>query len=102
MPASDPPSSPERTTSSDSSDLGCESEATARAKAALRRTLRARRRALADSQGPVLAGRMAAHVLALDLWAPGCVVAGSWPVPGELDPRPLMTALHGRGCRLAC
>jgi 5-formyltetrahydrofolate cyclo-ligase len=31
---------------------------------------------------------------------PGTVVAGYWPLADELDPRPLMLALHGRSARL--
>ncbi|ABC21885.1 5-formyltetrahydrofolate cyclo-ligase [Rhodospirillum rubrum] len=29
------------------------------------------------------------------------IIAGYWPMAGELDPRPLMAALHAHGCRLA-
>jgi 5-formyltetrahydrofolate cyclo-ligase len=28
---------------------------------------------------------------------PGAAVSGFWPMPGEIDLRPLLTALHGRG-----
>ena len=30
--------------------------------------------------------------------APGTVVSAFWPMPGELDLRPLLDALHARGC----
>ena len=33
--------------------------------------------------------------------ASGAVVAGYWPLGDEIDPRPLMLALAGQGCRLA-
>ncbi len=30
----------------------------------------------------------------------GAVVSGFWPLPGEIDLRPVLTALHQRGCSL--
>ena len=32
--------------------------------------------------------------------APGTTIAAVWPLPGEIDLRPLLDALHGRGCRV--
>jgi 5-formyltetrahydrofolate cyclo-ligase len=43
---------------------------------------------------------IAAHVLALDLWASvpeGTVVAGYWPMRSEVDPRPILEELAARG-----
>jgi 5-formyltetrahydrofolate cyclo-ligase len=37
------------------------------------------------------------HVLRDVALAPGTPVSGFWPLPGEIDIRPLLTALHGRG-----
>ncbi len=31
----------------------------------------------------------------------GAVVSAFWPLPGEIDTRPVMTALHERGCLIA-
>lgn len=63
------------------------------AKAALRAAHIARRAGL---DAAALGARAAAHALGLDLPA-GCAVAGTWPLPGELDARPLWQALHDRG-----
>jgi 5-formyltetrahydrofolate cyclo-ligase len=38
------------------------------------------------------------HYLAAFAPAPGTVVSAFWPMPGELDLRPLLEALHARGC----
>ncbi len=69
----------------------------AAAKRALRAACRERRAGLDPRAGLLLAG----HVL--DLLRPprGAVVAGFWPLPGEIDPRPLLLALAGRGHALA-
>ena len=59
----------------------------------------ARTAALAARAGcdPALGARLAAHVLR-DLPPPeGAVVAGFWPLDGEIDIRPLLGALHARG-----
>ncbi|MBR0655667.1 5-formyltetrahydrofolate cyclo-ligase [Plastoroseomonas arctica] len=51
---------------------------------------------------PLAAGRaLADHVLAAGLVPPGACVAGIWPLPGEVDLRPLMDALLARGHALA-
>lgn len=49
---------------------------------------------------PAAAVALAAHAPRLGL-AAGAVVAGYWPLGDEIDPRPLMAALAGLGCRLA-
>lgn len=44
---------------------------------------------------------LAGHVLERFAPPPGAVVAGYWPIGREIDPRPLMLALAGRGHALA-
>lgn len=70
-------------------------------KDALRRLARATREAAArgDPTGAALA--LARHFLAGLSLAPDAIVAGYWPTQGEIDPRPLMRALAGRGHGLA-
>ena len=46
---------------------------------------------------PAWGVRLAGHVLDRCPPPPGAVVAGVWPLPGEVDLRPLMIALIGRG-----
>ncbi len=46
---------------------------------------------------PAWGMRLAGHVLARCPPPPGQVVAGFWPLPGEIDIRPLLLALAGRG-----
>lgn len=46
---------------------------------------------------PALGGRLADHVLAAGIVPPGAVVAGYWPMPHEIDSRPLLHGLHERG-----
>jgi 5-formyltetrahydrofolate cyclo-ligase len=41
--------------------------------------------------------RMAGHLLATTLIRHGAVVSGFWPLDGEIDIRPLLVALLGRG-----
>ena len=41
--------------------------------------------------------RLAGHVLGTTLIRPGAVVAGFWPLDNEIDIRPLLLALIGRG-----
>ena len=43
---------------------------------------------------------LAGHVDALGA-TPGGTVAAYWPIRSEIDPRPLLFALHERGCRMA-
>ncbi len=67
------------------------------AKRDLRSLLRARRAGRDPRAGLLLAG----HVLERMCPPRGAIVAGYWPLPGEIDPRPLMLALAGRGHALA-
>lgn len=46
---------------------------------------------------PAWGARLAGHVLDRCPPRPGQVVAGFWPMPGEMDVRPLLLALLGRG-----
>jgi 5-formyltetrahydrofolate cyclo-ligase len=41
--------------------------------------------------------RLAGHLLDHFAWTPGAVIAGFWPLPGEIDVRPLLLAMLGRG-----
>lgn len=52
------------------------------------------RRAALD---PALGGSLAAHVLGAGIIPPGAVIAGYWPMRGEIDIRPLLDALWARG-----
>ena len=67
------------------------------AKIVAREEAQARRaRAQAEGTGPALA----AHVLREATPPEGAVVAGFWPMGHEIDIRPLLRALEGRGHRL--
>jgi 5-formyltetrahydrofolate cyclo-ligase len=59
----------------------------------------ARAQALAAREGfdPALGEDLTRHVLAEMKLAPAAPVSGFWPMPGEIDIRPLLTALHRRG-----
>jgi 5-formyltetrahydrofolate cyclo-ligase len=46
---------------------------------------------------PALGGTLAGHVLASGIVPQGAVVAGYWPMPHEIDIRPLLQGLHERG-----
>ncbi|MGI4810881.1 MAG: 5-formyltetrahydrofolate cyclo-ligase [Janthinobacterium lividum] len=65
-------------------------------KADLRREMRTRRL----SFDPGVGMRLAGHVLSAGLIAPGAVVGGYWPFADEIDVRPLLLALVGRGHRV--
>lgn len=65
-------------------------------RAAARRTRREAAARQGDAAGAALAGLAASLRL-----PPGAVVAGYWPLDGEIDPRPLMAALAGLGHPLA-
>jgi 5-formyltetrahydrofolate cyclo-ligase len=68
------------------------------AKRAVRMAVLDRRR----GQDPIAGGRaLAGHVLREAPPPPGAVVAGFWPLGEEIDIRPLLVALHGRGHRIA-
>jgi 5-formyltetrahydrofolate cyclo-ligase len=65
---------------------------------------RLREQAIARRAGedPLVAGHaLAAHVLREIERPAGCVVAGTWPLPGEIDLRPLLRVLHGEGHPIA-
>ena len=68
-----------------------------RAKRRLRGPCEARRRAAADAAGERAGSDAAGHFLAAVSLPAACVVAGYWPMRHELDPRPLLDALHDRG-----
>jgi 5-formyltetrahydrofolate cyclo-ligase len=70
------------------------------AKAALRRPMRERRAEIAAA-APDAGSRVAALVAASFAPASGTVVAGYWPMRDELDPRPTLSELSARGCRIA-
>ncbi|WP_417488833.1 5-formyltetrahydrofolate cyclo-ligase [Maricaulis sp.] len=63
-----------------------------------RRALAARR--IAHEAAPD-AGERLIDQFPFELLAPGAVVSAYWPLPGEIDPRPLMAELSARGARLA-
>jgi 5-formyltetrahydrofolate cyclo-ligase len=62
----------------------------------------ARRHALAARAGcdPAWGIQLGERLLARLPPPPGAVVAGFWPMDGEIDIRPLLTALHARGHRI--
>ncbi len=60
-------------------------------------TLRERASGLRAGLDPGLGAAVAGHVLGRGV-TEGRVVAGFWPMEGEIDLRPLWHALHGRGC----
>jgi 5-formyltetrahydrofolate cyclo-ligase len=66
----------------------------------LRAQYRERRRNIPSDEAAAAAQQIALRVTR-DLALPaGAVVAGYWPFPDELDPRPWMDMLHARGHRL--
>ncbi len=69
----------------------------AEAKRAARAFARQRRRAACEAAGPLAGEAAARNFLAAIEPPPGCVVSGYWPLDDELDPRPLLEALHARG-----
>jgi 5-formyltetrahydrofolate cyclo-ligase len=64
---------------------------------ALKAAVRARARAARAGCDPALGARLAEHVLRDAAPPDGAVVAGFWPLEGEIDIRPLLHALAGRG-----
>lgn len=69
-------------------------------KTSMRAAARRTRRAAALSHGPAAALALAGLAEALGL-PQGGVVAGYWPLEGEIDPLPLMEALASQGYALA-
>jgi 5-formyltetrahydrofolate cyclo-ligase len=61
--------------------------------AAQKAALRAQAIALRNACDPALGTAMAKHILHDCMPQPGTVVAGFWPLPGEIDIRPLLHAL---------
>ena len=62
--------------------------------------LRTKMRALRATLDPALGALLAEHVLASDIVPPRAIIAGFWPMPHEIDIRPLLHALHERGHQL--
>ena len=58
--------------------------------------LRASMMALRAAQDPALGSLLTEHILRDVALPPGARVAGVWPLPGEIDLRPLWHALHDR------
>lgn len=72
------------------------------AKAALRLRMKEERAALTPEARAACAARLACEPLPPDVMPPpGGIVAGYWPMKGELDPLPLMQALAAQGFALA-
>ena len=63
----------------------------------LKAELRARMRLKRSGCDPAWGARLAGHLLARCPPRPGQVVSGFWPLEGEIDVRPLLLALAGRG-----
>jgi len=70
-------------------------------KARLRAEALARRDGLEPAWREDASRRVAEQVLALPELAAGGPVAGFWPIRSEIDVRPVLEALHGRGRDLA-
>lgn len=64
---------------------------------AAKREQRRTARAIRARQDPAWGADLCRHVLASGLVPPGAVVAGFWPLAQEIDIRPLLGALAGRG-----
>ena len=62
-----------------------------------KRRLRAAMLAARGTLDPSLGSHLAAHVLADPGLFAGQAIAGYWPIGSEIDLRPLLRALHGRG-----
>ena len=65
-----------------------------------KRNARAQALFLREGCDPALGEELARHVLAAVAFPAGAVVAGFWSRGTEIDIRPLMHALHERGCPL--
>jgi 5-formyltetrahydrofolate cyclo-ligase len=70
-------------------------------KATLRATSMARRATVAEALGREAAEAITRLFAREIVLPPGAVVAGYWPLAGELDPRPLLLDAAARGLRLA-
>ncbi len=69
----------------------------AHALAEAKRAARGRAIAARDGCDPALGAVLTRHILQDSPPPPGAVVALFWPMPGEIDIRPLLHALHARG-----
>jgi len=67
---------------------------------ALKREARARALAARQHCDPALGADLAIRVLAEAPPPAGAAVSGFWPMPGEIDILPLLTALHERGHKI--
>src|SRR5689334_14914133 len=65
-----------------------------------KRTLRERMLAAREAWDPALGATVAQHVLREARPPAGAVVSGFWPIGQEIDIRPLLITLHGRGHRI--
>lgn len=70
------------------------------AKKRLRADYRARRRQVSAKAAIAAAREISRRALTSIPWPDRAVIAGYWPFPDELDPRPLMNHLAARGCTL--
>lgn len=70
----------------------------------VKQTIRAERLAARDALDPAVrataSAAVARAVLALPGLGPGAIVSGFLPIRSEIDPRPLLDALHDRGATL--
>ncbi|MDF1792769.1 MAG: 5-formyltetrahydrofolate cyclo-ligase [Thalassobaculaceae bacterium] len=71
-----------------------------RAKAELRTRMSARRQVMAGEAADA-AHRLAMNLSAVIAPSSGTIVSGYWPMRGEIDPRPCLTALWSGGCRIS-
>ncbi|MBN9509017.1 MAG: 5-formyltetrahydrofolate cyclo-ligase [Alphaproteobacteria bacterium] len=62
-----------------------------------KRAARAAALAARPACDPAWGAELARHVLAELTFPPDAAVSGFWPMPGEIDIRPLLNALHARG-----
>ena len=76
------------------------SESTSVTKERLRRGALVRRDAIPETRRIEAALALAEHADALAV-EPGAVVSAYWPIRSEIDPRPLLFALHEAGARMA-
>lgn len=76
------------------------SDSLSAAKERIRREALGRRDAMPETRRIAAALAVADRVAELDA-PPGSTVSAYWPIRSELDPRPLLFALHERGCGMA-
>lgn len=66
-----------------------------------KREARLRARAARSDCDPAMGHRLGEHLLTHFPPPPGAAVSGFWPLPGEIDIRPLLHTLHARGHAIA-